>query len=72
MLQIVTFGKRMDVVMKQSSEFEETFDSVTREFGNVMIVLAEKLGDKTTVRILRDAKERLEKKTLKKPNKVLK
>ncbi len=41
-------------------EHEETLDLVTREFGNIMTVIAEKLGDEATLKIMREVKERLE------------
>ncbi len=37
--ELASLRKRMDVVIEQLKEHEETFDLVTREFGNVIICL---------------------------------
>ncbi|MDH5634492.1 MAG: tyrosine-type recombinase/integrase [Candidatus Bathyarchaeota archaeon] len=60
--EISNLRKRMDVVIGQMNEYEETFDLVTKEFGNMIIVLAERLGDEATLKIMREARQRLEKK----------
>jgi len=52
--------QRMDVVMKQLKEYEGTFDLVTKEFASMVMVLAERLGEEPTLRMLKKAKERLE------------
>jgi hypothetical protein len=49
----------MDVVMSQMKEYEETFGSVTKEFGNMIFVLAERLGDEATLKMLQEAKKKL-------------
>lgn len=58
--EVASLRKRMDVVLKQLKEHEETFDLVTREFGNFIVVLAERVGDEATLKLMLEAKERLE------------
>lgn len=58
--EVASLRKRMDVVLKRLKEHEETFDLVTREFGNFIVVLAERVGDETTLKLMLEAKERLE------------
>jgi integrase len=58
--EIASLRKRMDVIMSQMKEYDETFGLVTKEFGNMIIVLAERLGDEATLKILQEAKKKLE------------
>lgn len=60
--EISSLRKRIDAVIGQMNEYEETFDLVTKEFGNMIIVLAERLGDEATLNMLQEARHRLEKK----------
>lgn len=58
--EISSLRNRMDIVVKQLKEFEETFDLVTKEFLTMLMVVGERIGDKALLQMLREAKERLE------------
>ncbi|HKZ93674.1 MAG TPA: tyrosine-type recombinase/integrase [Candidatus Bathyarchaeia archaeon] len=64
--EISSLRKRIEAIVEQIKEYEETFDSVVREFATLILVLAERLGDETTLRMLHEAKERLDQKLVEK------
>lgn len=60
--EIANVGKRMDVVVRQLREFEETFDLVTKESMTILAVVAERLGDEVLLKMMQEAKHLIEKK----------
>ena len=60
--EITNLRKRMDVVVRQLREFEETFDTVTKESMTILAVVAERLGDETLLKMMQEAKQLVEKK----------
>jgi len=53
----------MDVVINQIKQYEGTLDNVAREFLTLLVIVGEKVGDKALLKILKDTKQRLKKKT---------